>query len=322
MHFIPLIEPVPEGIRRPLWSVMIPNYNSEAYLRRTLHRVMAEDRGVERMQIELVDHCSTEGDPEALVQAVSGGRVAFYRRPKNEGAVANFNACIQRSHGHLIHILHSDDYVLPGFYTEIERLAELYPSAALLATRCFFIDETDIITGVTVRIPALELGGRSVDALYYQTSMQFPGVVIRREFYEAYGGYMPSLVHACDREMWARAVSSGGGVISTKVLACYRESGSNEAARAVRSGENVRDLLRLAEVFSKRYPGFSKARAREIAAHMALTQSRRFLALNDGEAAQRNWRLWVEHCSWPERAKEALGPLARRVFGGDGAHNG
>jgi glycosyltransferase involved in cell wall biosynthesis len=272
------------------------------------------------MEIEVVDHCSTEGDPEALVKAVCGSRVAFYRRPKNEGAVANFNACIQRSRGRLIHILHSDDYVLPGFYAEIERLAEAHPNAALLATRCFFVDENEIITGVTTRVPELESGGRSVEGLYYETPMQFPGVVIRREFYEAHGGYMPSLVYSCDREMWARAVSSEGGVISTNVLASYRESASNETAAVTRSGENVRDLLRLAEVFRKRYPGFSSDRARQIAAYMALRQARRFRAINDLDSAQRNWDLWLENCSWLDRLKEGVRPWVRRVFGGDRAY--
>jgi cellulose synthase/poly-beta-1,6-N-acetylglucosamine synthase-like glycosyltransferase len=111
---IPRIEPVPEGIARPLWCVMIPTYNSGEYLRKTLQSVMAQDCGPERMEIEVVDHCSTEGNPEALVKAVCGSRVAFYRRQKR-GGYCNFNACIQRSHGRLIHILHSDDYVLPDF---------------------------------------------------------------------------------------------------------------------------------------------------------------------------------------------------------------
>jgi glycosyltransferase involved in cell wall biosynthesis len=317
---IPLIEPVPEGFARPMWSVMIPTYNSGEYLRQTLESVMAQDYGPERMEIEVVDHCSTEGDPEALVRAVCGSRVAFYRRPRNEGAIANFNACIQRSHGRLVHILHSDDYVLPGFYAEIEQLAEVYADVALLATRCFFVDENEIITGVTTRIPELERGGRSVDRLYYETSMQFPGVVIRREFYEAYGGYIPSLVHTSDREMWARAVSSKGGVISTNVLACYRRSGSNETAAVVRCGENVRDLLRLSEIFRKRYPGFSVSRARQIAAHIALRQARRFLALNDPVSAQSNWCLWVENCSWADRLKEMVRPWISRVSGEDRAY--
>ena len=311
---IPCVEPVPDGIARPLWSVMIPTYNSEKWLRQTLESVMTQDCGPDRMQIEVVDNCSTEGDPEALVRAVCKNRVAFYRHPKNEGPIANFNACIQRSRGRLIHILHSDDYVLPGFYAEIERLAELHADVALLATRCFFVDEDGIITGVTTRIPALEQGSRSVDKLYYETSMQFPGVVIRREFYETHGGYIPSLVHTCDREMWARAVSFKGGVVSTNVLACYRTSASNETAVAARSGENVRDLLRLADVFHKRYEAFSVSRARRIAAHTALSQARRFSALNDSDSAQRNWQLWVENCSGVDRLKEGLRPWMRRVL--------
>lgn len=173
---IPSISPLAGGIRQPLWSVMIPNYNSGEYLRKTLESVLTQDAGPERMQIEVVDHCSTEGDPEKLVRDVCGNRVAFYRRPKNEGPIANFNACIQRSRGHLIHILHSDDYVLPGFYAEIERLAELHADVALLATRCFLVDETDIIINMTERLRDLEGGGRSIESLYYNhTSMLFPG---------------------------------------------------------------------------------------------------------------------------------------------------
>ena len=147
--------------------------------------------------------------------------------------------------------------MLPGFYAEIERLAEAYANAGLLATRCFFVDENEIITGLTTRIPELENGVDPAEGLYYATPMQFPGVVIRREFYEAHGGYMPSLVHTaigrCGRGLFPR----NGGVISTNVLACYRVSASNESAAVVRSGENVRDFLRLEEVFRKRYPGFS-----------------------------------------------------------------
>jgi len=273
------------------------------------------------MQIEVVDHCSTEDDPESLVKAVGGGRASFYRRPKNEGAIANFNACIQRSRGHLIHILHGDDYVLPGFYAEIERLAGLHSDVSFLATRCFLVDENEIISNVTERILELEEGGRSVESLYYNTSVLFPGVVIRRTFYEAHGGYMPSLVHVADREMWVRAVSLGSGVLSPRVLACYRVSAANDSTRAERSGENVRDLLRLKDVFRERYPGFSSERARNCAAYMALRQARNFRAINDLDSARTNWRLWLENCTLLDRLKEALLPMARKVLGRDKWHD-
>ena len=315
---IPKVAPVPEGIRRPTWSVMIPNYNSGEYLRKTLQSVIAQDPGPERMQIEVVDHCSTEGDPEAFVKAVSGGRVAFYRRPRNEGAIANFNACIERSHGHLIHILHSDDYVLPGFYAEIERLAELHADSALLATRCFYVDEGGVISNVTKRIRELEKGGHLAESLYYDTLLQFPGVVIRRAFYEAHGGYITTLVHVADREMWVRAVSLSGGVVSPNVLACYRVSDSNDTAALVRSGENVRDVLRLKRIFHERYPSFSSRRARHYAAYMALAQARRLSAIKDTDAAEKNRRLWVENCSWLDRLNEGVRLIGSRVLGRNG----
>src|SRR5262249_22928292 len=148
---------------------------------------------------------------------------------------------------------------------------------------CFLVDEEEIIIGATARIPELEKSGHTVESLYYETSIEFPGVVIRREFYEAHGGYMPSLVNTCSRKEWARAVSLGGGVVSTNVLACHRQFALTDGAAVVRSGENVRDLLRLAEVFRKRYPGFSSGRAHRIAAHMALQQARRFSAVHDND---------------------------------------
>src|SRR5471032_702764 len=93
----PRIDPVPEGVHRPQWSVMIPTFNCAKYLWQTLESVLAQDPGTDQMQIEVVDDCSTKDDPEALVREIGQGRVAFHRKPQNEGAIRNFNTCIQRS---------------------------------------------------------------------------------------------------------------------------------------------------------------------------------------------------------------------------------
>src|SRR6266404_6785487 len=93
----PAIAPVQDGVHRPLWSVMIPAFNCAKYLQQTLESVLAQDQGSDQMQIEVVDDCSTTDDPKAVVEEVGKGRVAFHRKPKNEGAITNFNACIQRT---------------------------------------------------------------------------------------------------------------------------------------------------------------------------------------------------------------------------------
>src|SRR5687767_1808527 len=115
-----LIEPVATGAPRPRWSVMIPAYQCGAFLSDTLRSVLAQDPGPEAMQIEVIDDASDE-DLEAIVRAVGKGRVGFHRQPSNIGHIANFADCLKRSRGEIVHLLHGDDLVLPGFYQALER---------------------------------------------------------------------------------------------------------------------------------------------------------------------------------------------------------
>lgn len=241
----PQIAAVPEGVHRPRWSVMIPTYNCAQYLRQTLESILAQSPGPEEMQIEVIDDCSTKDDPEAVVYEVGKGRVSFYRKPQNEGAIPNFNTCIERSRGELVHILHGDDYVLPGFYGQIGDLVRQNQACGLFATRCFFVDESNVISCVSPRLPDLEGGGTDCRQFVDGTALQFAGVVLRREFLEKHGGFRPSLVHCADWEMWVRAITKGKGVVSSDVLAGYRVFKGNDTSRLMRTGENLRDILRL-----------------------------------------------------------------------------
>lgn len=131
---VPQITPVPAGDIRPFWSVMIPNYNSDRYLAQTLKSVLEQDPGAEEMEIEVVDDCSNKDDPAAVVKEIGKGRISFFRQPDNVGATANFNTCIQRAKGQWVHILHSDDTVLPGFYNRLRSALE--PELTIGAAFC------------------------------------------------------------------------------------------------------------------------------------------------------------------------------------------
>jgi len=50
------ILPVPEGVSRPLWSVMIPVYNRTKYMSQAVESVLAQDPGPDKMQICIVDN--------------------------------------------------------------------------------------------------------------------------------------------------------------------------------------------------------------------------------------------------------------------------
>jgi Glycosyl transferase family 2 len=301
----PRIEPVPAGVERPLWSVMIPTFNRMTYLHRALESVLAQDPGRDQMQIEVVDDCSTTDDPEPIVDAVAGGRVTISRNLRNLGLMPNLNRCIERARGHLIHLLHSDDYVEQKFYASIGGLAAKYPDCAVLASRVFFVDEAEVITWVSERANWMETPTHEVKPMLHNLYHHCPGVVVRRTLYEQCGGFLPELAAAGDWEMWVRAVHYGGGVMHCQPLADWRRSAEHESARLARSGEYVREFLRLSNHLV-RYPGFSPSALPELAASEALKLYYRFAAEGDIAAAQANLKAYKEAVPFPAWAITGL----------------
>jgi glycosyltransferase involved in cell wall biosynthesis len=310
----PAISPVPDDEARPLWSVMIPTFNCARYLRQTLRSVLGQDPGPEQMEIEVVDDGSTKDDPEAVVREVGGGRVRFHRRPANGGATRNFNTCIERSRGRLIHILHGDDFVLPGFYATLGAAAAAHPAAQLIACRSFFVGEDDVIFHVSQRLPELEGGAATPEPFFYDCPLQTPTVVVRRDFYERRGGFLPELIHAADCEMWSRALAEGG-VVLPQVLAAYRKFTGSDTGRLARTAENLRDTARLYSLYAEKFPAFDRQRALDGLCRHANDQALRFAAQGDPEAAEANRAFSRQHASLKLRlrtlARKWLGPLFR-----------
>jgi glycosyltransferase involved in cell wall biosynthesis len=270
----PPIEPVPEPGARPLWSVMIPTFNCAKYLRPCLESVLAQDPGVNRMEIEVVDDCSTEDDPEKIVQALSEGRLRFHRNDRNEGVTRNFNSCLERSSGQLVHILHGDDYVLPGFYRTVEAMAEANPAVSFFHARALVVDEAGNTKEASPPIENLESPGNDVAPFYYTNPFRTAGVVVRRTFYERHGGFNPKFRHVGDWEMWVRAIFLGTGLCCNDTLATYRSFAGNDTSRLVSTGVNLQDCLKLSDHWTAcEMPGFNPQQFREMitfaAAHWA-----------------------------------------------------
>jgi len=219
------------------------------------------------------------------------GRVGFYRHPQNCGATRNFNTCIRRSLGHWVHILHGDDLVQWDFYETMRDHARRFPQAAILAARCFVVNETDSVMCLSPRVSEMETPTRDPSPLLVENKLRTPGVVVRRDFYEKHGGFREELVHTADWEMWCRAFALGGGLMLDQALARYREFAQNDTSRLARTGENLRDYLRTGEVFSQAYPYFDRDRFLLMVRCVAAGQLERFRRLGDAEAVQANQEL-------------------------------
>src|SRR4051812_23537649 len=88
----PRICPVPEGIDRPFWSVMIPAYEPTDLLEQALRSVLDQDPGPDRMQIAVVDDGSPSHRAEEIARRLMPGRVEFHRNELNLGLAGNWNA--------------------------------------------------------------------------------------------------------------------------------------------------------------------------------------------------------------------------------------
>jgi glycosyltransferase involved in cell wall biosynthesis len=249
------IAPVSDGVYRPFWSVMIPNYNCANYLTQTLKSILEQDPGAEVMQIEVLDNCSTQDDPEAIVNEIGQGRVSFFRQPKNVGALRNINTCIQRARGHWIHILHSDDLVMPGFYQAYENLITQHQDATLAIAPAFFVDENGKRIGVSKMMPSND--GVVIDFARLQAIQNWivaPSVIIPRQVYEKVGGFSEQLSHTLDWEMWFRAGLTGKVVTLDHPYSCYRTHSKSDTSRLVLSGENIREAVRAVNICFAQLP--------------------------------------------------------------------
>ena len=238
----PPVLPVPTDFRRPFWSVMIPTFNCADYLVETLKSVLQQAPGPEEMHIEVIDDCSTKDDPEKVVREIGKGRVQFYRQPKNGGAIPNFNTCVHRSIGYWVHVLHGDDYVLPGFYEALRAGCESSPEIGAAHCRNAYVDEYGKWTAISFQHRPTP--GINVHFLHNQAvinQIMTPSIVVKREVYERVGAFNPKYPHSADWDMWNRAGRYYQVWCEPKVLACYREHTASDTSKLKKTGANIRD---------------------------------------------------------------------------------
>ncbi len=263
----PVILPVTNNVNRPLFSVMIPTYNCIRYLKYTLESVLCQDPGKDKMQIEVVDDCSTDGDLGALVKEIGKGRIAFYRQTENKGSLRNFETCINRAKGYYIHLLHGDDLVKKGFYAEIKSLFEHYPTIGCAISNFNWIDENDT-ESESAASPIMPITGiieNWLEKIASRQVVQPPAVVVKRSTYEQLGGFF-AVHYGEDWEMWIRIASRFPVGFSTKCLATYRGGHtSNISTKSILSGENFKDLSTVIDIVQNYLPNSIRKRTKYLA---------------------------------------------------------
>jgi glycosyl transferase family 2 len=310
----PTVAPLPAGITRPFWSVMIPIYNCrEDYLRETLRSVLCQDPGVADMQIEVIDNDSTIGDPEAVIREMGGERIEYHRQPINVGIIENFNACINRARGQWVHILHGDDTVRSDFYNRARSGIAAHPEVGAALCRTIYMDEDSQWTGLAElegRTPGV-LDGSFTERQLVDQRIQFVAIVVRRTTYEDLGGFRSALPHCLDWDMWKRIALTKAVYYDPEPMACYRLHMAADSSRLVATGENVMEERRSIEYscaeLPPAYAPLVRRAARKAAGVRAVRRARQLWKNGQRAAA---WRQFTEGM----RCSLAPAVLARSAY--------
>ncbi len=111
-------------------SVVIPTYNYGRFLTESVTSALAQD-GV-RVEVVVVDDCSTDDTPEVCARLAADDRVTVLRHEQNKGHAVTFNAGFALAAGDLIVRLDADDVLTPRSLSRAAALFDAYPSVGLV----------------------------------------------------------------------------------------------------------------------------------------------------------------------------------------------
>ena len=240
------IQAVTGSFERPFLSVMIPTWRPvPEYLERAIRSVLDQLESSRRIQLEIVDDCSPDFDPSAFAARFGHGAVSFHRHDRRLGLAGNWNACLARATGHWVHLLHQDDFVLPGFYQALLRGIDHHPYVAAAFCASYFADAN----GAGWAPSLLPMNGPGIlddcfRHVFVRLSIQCSAMIVRRDVYETLGGFDAGFSYALDWDMWKRVAVRYPIWYDPQPLACYRMHAASETSRQRLAGTHLVEVFK------------------------------------------------------------------------------
>jgi glycosyltransferase involved in cell wall biosynthesis len=192
------------------FSVVVPCYNYAHYLPACVESILSQ--GV-RVQVLIIDDCSTDDTPRVGADLAKDSRVTFIRHEVNQGHIKTYNEGLGLATGDYTALISSDDLLTPGALKRAQAVLDEYPDVGMVYGHSLYFQSNDDLPPVRTGQPRLDIWkGRDwiVERCKTATScISSPEVVVRTSLQKKLGGYWADLPHTGDLEMWLRFAAHG-----------------------------------------------------------------------------------------------------------------
>lgn len=220
-------------MRIPAISVLVPTYNAEPFLSRTLTSILCQTDP--DFELIVSDNGSTDGTLEIARRfAAQDQRVRVVQNHTNLGLHGNLVSLIHRARGRLVKYVMADDLLLPTALQVLRRPLDEDPSIVLSTSRRLRIDERDEAlpddchTEMPVRSSG-RLNGRALGNRLLETQANLVGEPTTAMFRRAdvdpvtmccLGGLRYAAL--VDMVLWVKLLAKGDCYYAIEPQSCYR----------------------------------------------------------------------------------------------------
>jgi glycosyltransferase involved in cell wall biosynthesis len=214
----------------PFFSIVIPLYNKENFIPKTLESVLAQN--FSDFEIIVIDDGSTDGGPQ-MVKKIEDPRVELLHQ-ENQGVSTARNKGVSHAKGKYIALLDADDYWYPMHLEELKKLIELFPKAGLYCNsyELFFengmtqkaVHDTD--TNKPQLVPDY-FEASSINAIAWTSAVCFS-----KKVFDEIGGFDMKIRSGQDVDFFIRAALKVKVAFNPVVTVRYNKTTENNLAKS------------------------------------------------------------------------------------------
>lgn len=211
-----------------LVSVIIPLYNCERYISKTIKSVVRQTYN--NVEVIIIDDCSCDGSCNVVTKWInSDHRIQLVKNDENMGMMRTVNKGLEICKGTYGIILGCDD-ILPEDYL-VNMIECMSKTCVFSFCNPYYIDENDNIIGLYRNNIKEYMSKKSLnDALAFSCVIPSTGLVVRLEALKKIGGYPIAYKNYGEWMVWIKLLALGDFCFCENVHSLYRVRTGNLTA--------------------------------------------------------------------------------------------